>query len=485
MRLRIELLLASFAAVSAVQAASVRERICEGGAPSFSRDGRRMAFQRAVDGRMRVGVLDLKTGATTWTEQAGDACHPFFAADGSLVYSYANITNTAHVRFVKKGPQDGYGIRRWKDGVATDITHGLWRDYQPSVSPDMRVYFCTQREVPDVPSPRIDSVPLEGGAPKPFLLPVGERYLNASLGQPVVSPDGRMVAWAQLNTFYDSWHVVAARMDDLGRECAVSPPGMVAYAPRWSPDGRMIAFTGYREGDPRWCVYLASLETGGVKRLCEGEDPDFTPDGRAVAYSDRGVVYRQALGPDDIPAAPSGACAWDEPGRVAFSTNGVPADLMNVELPKSCTWGRRTCFIRARFVWDGDAKCLQDVCRAGWHPVNSSLQLYIKDGYANFSVRDINWNQTYLPARKRLSGAGEHSLVGIRTQDAMYFSVDGGPVSTAYLLRNVASLDKPDKMMFQASGFRPQKKILSCEIGTGWPGDVPKPLTLVELGAAR
>ena len=85
-------------------------------------------------------------------------------------------------------------------------------------------------------------------------------------------------------------------MDNLDNVCAVSPMDMVAYAPRWSPDGKTIAFTGYREGDPRWCVYLASLETGRVTKLCEGEDPDFTADGKAIANSDGGVIYSRALG---------------------------------------------------------------------------------------------------------------------------------------------------------------------------------------------
>ena len=122
-----------------------------------------MAFQRAVGDKMRVGVLDLKTGQIVWPETQGNACHPFFAPDGSLVYAYANITNTAYQRFMLNGPQDGYGIRRWKEGVATDLTHGLWRDYQPSVSPDGKsLYFCTQRPHDGAPPIRIDVLRVSG-----------------------------------------------------------------------------------------------------------------------------------------------------------------------------------------------------------------------------------------------------------------------------------------------------------------------------------
>ena len=475
--------------------------LCEGGAPSFSKDGRHMAFQRAVGDKMRVGILDLKTGETVWPETAGNACHPFFAADGSLVYAYANITNTAYQRFILKGPQDGYGIRRWKDGVVTDLTHGLWRDYQPSGSPDgKRLYFCTQRPHKDAPPIRIDVLELMGGCPfgaavtstalpVPFILPAGQPYGDASVGQPVVSPDGRLIAWAQINTTYDVWHILVARMEDKDNVCAVSPLDMVAYAPRWSPDGKTIAFTGHRDGDPRWCVYLASLETGRIDRLCEGEDPDFTSDGKSIAYSDGGMIYMRRIGRDALVASAGGASAVTstalplEPEKVLFSTNGVPAELTDVRIPVNCIIRREeTCFIRARFVWNGDTSCLQDVCRAGWLPSDCSLQLYIqKGGHPNFSIRDINWQQTYLPATRPLSGAGEHTLTGIRTKDGIYLSVDDAPAAPAPITRGAAPLMRPGKVAFSASGFKPMDKIVSFEIGKGWPTNVPKPIALNEL----
>ena len=456
------------------------KRLCAGGAPSFSKDGRYLACQRAVDDKIRVVVRDLKSGTEVWPEEEGNACHPFFAPDGSLVYAYANITNTAYQRFMLNGPQDGSGIRRWKDGVATDLTHGLWRDYQPSVSPDGKcLYFCTQRPHKDAPPIRIDAMALDGGKPQPFILPAGQPYGDAAVGQPVVSPDGQMIAWAQINTTYDVWHILAARLDDKNGVCAVSPLDMVAYAPRWNPDGKAIAFTGYREGDPRWCVYLASLETGSVTRVCEGEDPDFTPDGKSIAYSDNGSICMRPLCASASPRETLLARAT-EPEKIMFATNGVPAALTDVNIPKECVWNReQTCFIRARFGWSGDTNCLQEVCRAGWLPSDCSLQLYVqKGGHPNFSIRDINWQQTYLPATRPLSGAGEHTLTGIRTKEAIYLSVDDGPAAVAPITRSVAPLDRPGKVAFAAPVFKPMDRIVSFELGTGWPTNVPKPLTL-------
>ena len=485
MRWRIEPFAVALLLVSACQRTQpICERVCDGGAPSYSKDGRYMAFQRAAGGKMRVGILDLKTGNTVWPEAEGNSCHPFFVADGSLVYSYGNITNTAHQRFVLKESQDGYGIRRWKDGVASYLTHGLWRDYQPSVSPDgRRLYFCTQRPHEGAPPLRIDVMDIEGGKPVPFILPAGQPYGDAAVGQPVVSPDGRMIAWAQINTTYDVWHVLAARLDDLDNACAVSPMDMVAYAPRWSPDGETIAFTGYREGDPRWCVYLASLRTGNVRKLCEGEDPDFAPDGKSIAYSDDGVIYRRSIECDTSHPPLAVVDQLKEPEKVMFSTNGVPAALVDVRIPPECVIERgETCFIRISFIWSGDTNCLQEVGRAGWLPSDCSLQLYIqKGGHPNFSIRDINWQQTYLPATRPLSGAGEHTLTGIRTKEAIYLSVDDSPAAVAPITRGVAPLARPGKVAFAAPAFKPMDRIVSFELGTGWPANVPKPLALGEL----
>ena len=166
-----------------------------------------------------------------------------------------------------------------------------------------------------------------------------------------------------------------------------------------------------------------------------------------------------------------------------LATNGVPTALTDVRIPKACVWGRgQTCFIRVKFVWSGDTSCLQEVCRAGWLPSDCSIQLYIqKGGHPNFSIRDINWQQTYLPATRPLSGAGEHTLTGIRTANGIYLSIDDGPVAVAPITRGVAPLDRPSKVAFAAPAFKPMDRIVSFELGTGWPANVPKPPTLKDL----
>jgi hypothetical protein len=172
-----------------------------------------------------------------------------------------------------------------------------------------------------------------------------------------------------------------------------------------------------------------------------------------------------------------------EPEKIVVATNGIPAALTDVRIPKECVWERgQTCFIRERFIWSGDTSCLHEVCRAGWQPSDCSLQLYIqKGGHPVFAIRDINRQQTYLPATKPLSGAGTHTLTGIRTKDGIYLSVNDGPAAVAPITRGVAPLDRPGKVTFDTPPLKPMDRIVSFEMGTGWPVNVPKPLTLMEM----
>ena len=62
---------------------------------------------------------------------------------------------------------------------------------------------------------------------------------------------------------------------------------MQAAVPRWSPDGKRIAFLGRLPGKP-WRVYLVSSEGGAPQQLMPEEryenDPSWSPDGNTLAF---------------------------------------------------------------------------------------------------------------------------------------------------------------------------------------------------------
>lgn len=118
-------------------------------------------------------------------------------------------------------------------------------------------------------------------------------WLMQRVGPPVVSPDGRRVVFAVTAPAYDEaqQHVDLWLVPSDGSR----PPRQLTFtqAPEsgivFSPDSRMIAFSAQRAGDAAPQIYLLDLEQGGeARRLTQrstgARSPRFSPDGRRIAY---------------------------------------------------------------------------------------------------------------------------------------------------------------------------------------------------------
>ena len=104
------------------------------------------------------------------------------------------------------------------------------------------------------------------------------------VSDPAVSAD--RIAFAYAN---DLW---VANLDGSGVRRLTSHPG-VESRPRFSPDGRWIAFAGEYDGNTD--VFVVATEGGVPQRLTwhPGEDlpQDFTPDGKSVLFTSPREVY--------------------------------------------------------------------------------------------------------------------------------------------------------------------------------------------------
>jgi Tol biopolymer transport system component len=62
---------------------------------------------------------------------------------------------------------------------------------------------------------------------------------------------------------------------------------MQAYLPRWSPDGKQIAFFGHPPGEP-WQIYVVSAAGGSPELIYRREtnlaDPNWSPDGKSLVF---------------------------------------------------------------------------------------------------------------------------------------------------------------------------------------------------------
>jgi Tol biopolymer transport system component/DNA-binding winged helix-turn-helix (wHTH) protein len=107
-------------------------------------------------------------------------------------------------------------------------------------------------------------------------------YLNGLGGdQLAFSPDGSRMVWVRLAD-ETLWQGRAS-----GTEAApLTTPGAAAAMPRWSPDGKTIAFAG-RGGSGPMRIYLVAAEGGAPRELAaagEGANPNWSPDGQALVF---------------------------------------------------------------------------------------------------------------------------------------------------------------------------------------------------------
>ena len=96
------------------------------------------------------------------------------------------------------------------------------------------------------------------------------------------SRDGRSIAYIA----YPQHTLWRASIDGSDRHQLTFPP-MLCALPRWSPDGKTIAFSGQTPTQP-WRAYLISAEAGSPEPLLpsagESLDPSWSPDGNAIAF---------------------------------------------------------------------------------------------------------------------------------------------------------------------------------------------------------
>ncbi len=112
--------------------------------------------------------------------------------------------------------------------------------------------------------------------------------------EPHVSPDARTVAFRRNDVGQSRLGMLDLATGDVTE---VPPMDRISqvYTPRWSPDGRTIAFSGFREGGYR-DIYIYDVQAGTTERVTADRHmdlaPAWSPDGRYLVFtSDRDDVY--------------------------------------------------------------------------------------------------------------------------------------------------------------------------------------------------
>ena len=469
-------LLSAFAAAGAPAAP-------DGDAPVWTSDGS-ILFQRQRGEFLELACADASFGNVRTLASADKMFfgHPAAGPNGEVVCIGYSLAQTSYEKGVGKSDL-GANLYLVKDGALRRLTYGRQFESTPSFGPDGKVYYSsadleTMRGVPGLF--RIDP---KQEKPKRELLYLAPAYHSTGVSQPVVSPDGRLLAWSELDGWDDTWSLRLSWLEDRTSPCVITPVKMWAYSPRWCADSRHLVFTGFQAGDPTWCVYVVDAKTGSLTRLFPGTEPCVSADGRTIVYSENGVLRKA---PFAIPAdtgLPLAAAPGREGESVLLSRENVPNGTM-IDLDGAFAFGRdKTAFVRIAFVYDGDYSGLQDFACLEYGETSRGLDLYLGRGQPHFATRD-GLNAHFRIATGTRFRASRGVMTGIRTAEGLFLLVEGDKSFTAVyqkrFTRDNLALNTP-KVLAVGKQLPSGSRVVKVEVGTGWPTNVPKPLDMREV----
>ena len=229
----------------------------------------------------RIGFLVLKDGPNkVWeVKPDGTGMRPLLPQFQAEQYAANWSPDGKRLYFVSHGELYVLGSRRWL---------GWMRRPQPQRLTAGSVSYWLPYEDPTDPRVIYAGGELAGGEAMKLNKQTGifEPYLGGLSGDCLdYSPDGQWIAYVS----FPGRELWKCRRD--GSDKVLLEDGLVTYMPRWSPDGKRLAFAAVRKGvwaDPHriFTIPAAGGKAEPVKGASgPGFDPNWSPDGKKLVFA--------------------------------------------------------------------------------------------------------------------------------------------------------------------------------------------------------
>ena len=213
--------------------------------PSWSPDGRRMAFESGRDGNLEIYVTNEDgLGVTRLTNNTAPDVGPSWSPDGQRIAFLSERDGNSEI-YVKD--VDGLSVTRLTNNTALDA--------YPSWSPDgRRIVFHSERDG----NSEVYVMNADGSDVTRLTNHPESDY------SPSWSPDGRRIAFGSNRDGNDEIYVMDADGSNVTR---LTNNTAWDISPSWSLDSQLIAFTSLDLEDVKWRIYVMNADGSGLTQL--------------------------------------------------------------------------------------------------------------------------------------------------------------------------------------------------------------------------
>jgi WD40 repeat protein len=381
----------------------------------------------AAGQRLRVPVIDDKAGTSSWFEYSVTDPTPHLLPHLSHRPMESNGSWTWDGRFFLFQAGAPFHSQIWvsDEGRAhSPRSYPLTNDARVWLAPAAAPGAYTVFAVGEQSQGELVSLPPSGTGT--------ERVLPTVSGYEIdYSRDGSAIAYTR---FPD--HTIWRGKPDGSDLRQLSPAGIEAHQPHWSPDGTRIAFMGKRAGrDARYRIYIVPSPGGSLDEpLPHGDDqgvPTWSGDGHSLIFGDlkapagfeHAAIHELDLRTFALSTIPAPVGLWSprmSPDGRYLAAVSYDNQFLYLRDNRTGTWRKRAAFpLLEEPVWSRDSAWIQFVVRPG-----AARAALFRIDAAQGPARETVDISTFEPAGATWFGIGpDGAPLGLRGLSAEIYSL--------------------------------------------------------------